>query len=90
MKKFETVVKQYSPKRQTVKVIEKGDVEWDPKDAKIREEIIKTVGMEYKQINYLAAVVYEILKQNKDLQSSPIVQDALAKFEKINEIRNSK
>jgi hypothetical protein len=89
MKKFIEVPKVFSSKRQSVRVIEKGDVEWSPENAKKREEIIKEVGMEYKQINILALVLYEIVKNDTNLQNNEVIQEAMAKFERINQIRNS-
>jgi hypothetical protein len=89
MKHFVEVTEKLSDKRYAKKVIEKGDMEWPPYDAEKREKIIKEVGMEYKQINLLASVLYEIVKDNSNLQNNEIIKEAMAKFERINEIRNS-
>ena len=72
---FETVVE------------EDGVIEWDKKNGTIREQIIKTVGREYKQINLIAEVLAEIVKADNTLQSNPIVANAMAKFAEINKLR---
>jgi len=72
---FETVVE------------EDGVLEWNKRDGAIREQIIKTVGHEYKQINLLAEVIAEIVKADVTLQSNPIVANAMAKFASINTLR---
>jgi len=72
---FETVVE------------EDGVIEWNRKDGAIREQIIKTVGREYKQINLLAEVLAEIVKADDTLQDNPIVANAMAKFAEINVLR---
>ena len=66
---------------------EDGVIEWDKKNGIIREQIIKTVGREYKQINLLAEVLAEIVKADNTLQSNPIVANAMAKFAEINKLR---
>ena len=72
---FETVVE------------EDGVIEWNRKNGAIREQIIKTVGREYKQINLLAEVLAEIVKADDTLQDNPIVTNAMAKFAEINVLR---
>ena len=72
---FETVVE------------EDGVLEWNKKDGAIREQIIKTVGHEYKQLNILAEVVAEIVKANPTLLNNAIVAGGMAKFAEINTLR---
>ncbi len=68
---------------------EQGDKTWESKDGVKRKAILENVGPEYSQINYLAAVVAEIIKQDAILLDNPIIQDGMAKFAEIEAIRNS-
>lgn len=63
---------------------------WDKKDGEKRKKIIETIGYEYKQINYLASVLFEIVKAFPKLQDNEIIKGAMQKFEEINKIRNEK
>jgi hypothetical protein len=69
--------------------VEEGTKLWDAKDGDKREQILDRVGPEYKQINYLAAIVAEVLKAQPTLLENPVIADALAKFNEIEDIRNS-
>lgn len=70
-------------------VLEQGDKTWSNEDGAKRKQIINLVGMEYRQINYLAAVVAEIVKASPELLSNPVVADGMAKFAEIDAIRNT-
>ena len=70
-------------------VLEQGDKTWSSVDGAKRKQILESVGLEYKQINYLAAVVAEIVKANPELLSNPVVADGMAKFAEIDVIRNA-
>ena len=70
-------------------VLEQGDKTWSSVDGAKRKQILESVGLEYKQINYLAAVVAESVKANPELLSNPVVADGMAKFAEIDAIRNA-
>ena len=71
----------------TVVVEEDGKIEWSKKDGQIRQAIFDAVGLEYKQINILAAVVAEIVKANPELLSNTIIAGGVAKFAEIEALR---
>ena len=76
-------------KRFKKQVVEQGDKTWSSVDGAKRKQILESIGLEYKQLNYLAAVVAEIVKANPALMDNPVVADGMAKFAEIEAIRNS-
>ena len=86
---FKTQKIQKKPNMYETVIVESGSKIWDKKKGEIRKTIIEMVGPEYRQINYLAEVLFEIVKNNSDLQDNEVIKNALAKFEEINKIRES-
>ena len=76
-------------KRFKKQVVEQGDKTWSSVDGAKRKQILESIGLEYKQLNYLAAVVAEIVKANPELLSNPVIADGMAKFAEIEAIRNA-
>lgn len=68
-------------------VEESGTTTWDASSGRVRAEIIDTIGMEYKQINLLAEVLAEMVKEIPALLDNKVIAEGLNKFGEINAIR---
>ena len=89
MEKFKHTKQEVRKNMFVAKIVEAGDMIWSTKKGIQRERIINEVGAEYKQINLLADVIAEIVAINPELANNATITEAMSKFNRINEIRNS-
>jgi len=66
---------------------ESGTIEWNKDKGETRMAIIDIAGKEYNQINILASILAEIVKETPDLLNNDIISEGLSIFNEINKIR---
>lgn len=89
MENFKHIKQEVRKNMFVTKIVEAGDKLWSAKQGTQRKQIINEVGAEYKQINLLAEVIAEIVAINPELANNATITEAMSKFNRINEIRNS-